>query len=196
MAKKLTKQEKIRNLIEQFRSAARNYAPSPGKAKQKSEEWIHSQMSNIKSHRVAKPEPGKIYMFGYSAKYKDTLPYWDKYPLIICIGLSGKHMLGLNLHYIPPKLRQEYLEGLLKYLSNKIFSNNSRLRIDWSKVKDLRYSRHMIKMYLSENVRMGMQEVKPSEWVNVIYLRTQKFVNTEGKNISATRAYNDRNKRG
>lgn len=190
MPQEAQQKPEFKSIVDEFRSLVKLAKQNPSKSKKKSEEWIVGQMGRIKSHRVAKPSPGKLYMFGYDAKYKDKLAYWDKFPLMVCLGVSSTHMVGLNLHYIPPKQREEFLESLLRYASTKLITNKTALKIDWSKVKAFKGAHHMIKMYLASNVRLGMLEVNPRDWHNVIHLQTQQFV-SHGKNISATRAYND-----
>ena len=147
-----------------------------------------------KTHKVGRPTVGRLYMFGYDAKNKKTLPYWDKFPLIICIGVNPTHLLGLNLHYIPPKAREIFLESLLKFASTKSITNKTKLKINWSKIKAFPGAHHMIKMYLASHVRMSFMEVAPKDWHNVIHLQTQQFV-SNGRNVSAVRAYNDKRRR-
>lgn len=186
----MLRRKELKALIDEFRSQVKLANMNPPKSQKKSEAWIREQMKRIKSHRVQRPNPGRIYMFGYDAKYKDTLPYWDQYPLIVCLGSTATHMLGLNLHYIPPKARERFLESLLKFSSTTTITNKTKLKIDWSKVKAFPGAQHMIKMYLASHIRLGLMEVAPKDWHNVIHLKTQKFV-SKGRSISATRAYND-----
>ena len=61
---------------------------------------------------VARPELGKMYMYLYDAKYKETLPYWDRFPLIICFDLLSDGFMGINLHYIAPRYRTPLLLSL------------------------------------------------------------------------------------
>lgn len=190
----MSKRDELKALIDEFRSQIKIAKQNPSKSTKKSQEWIYGQMKRIKSHKVAKPTVGRLYMFGYDAKYKDVLPYWDKYPLIICIGVSPTHMLGLNLHYIPPKAREIFLESLLKFASTTNLTNKTKLKINWSKIKAFPGAHHMVKLYLASHVRLGIMEVAPKDWHNVIYLQTQQFV-SQGRNISAARAYNDRHRK-
>ena len=39
------------------------------------------------------PEAGKLYLYAYDAKNKDTLPVWDKFPLILCLGSKVAKMV-------------------------------------------------------------------------------------------------------
>ena len=62
---------------------------------------------------------GNMFMFFYDPKHKDTLPYYDSFPLVIPFSRAEKGFLGLNLHYIPPILRAKLLEGLLETTNNR-----------------------------------------------------------------------------
>ena len=165
----------LKSLVNDFRNQVKISKQNPNKSKAKSAEWIAGQMKRVKSRKVGKPAVGRLYMFGYDAKNKDTLPYWDKFPLIICIGVTPTHLLGLNMHYIPPKAREIFLESLLKFASTKVISNKTKLKINWSKIKAFPGAHHMIKMYLASHVKVGFQEVAPKDWHNVIHLQTQQF---------------------
>jgi len=82
------------------------------------------------------PEAGKLYLYAYDAKNKDTLPVWDKFPLILCLGSkvakNGNLLFyGLNLHYVPPRVRQEFLEIMLVYSSTKRLTDKTKLNVDW-----------------------------------------------------------------
>lgn len=185
---KLNKQERQLLMINSFRSSIREKIRNEGAAvNNKSSKWfVETIKKSVKGHKVVKPTPGKIYTYVYDAKHKDTLPYWDRYPLIIYLGL-GKHnlMYGLNLHYIPPKARQQFLEELLKqYASTTTITNNTKLKIDWSKVKGFQGADKMIKAYLPGHIRGTITEIAPKDWANIIMLPTQQFM-SKGKRFSA-----------
>ena len=57
---------------------------------------------------------GKMCMFFYDPKHKDTLPFYDSFPLVIIIGKAKGGFLGMNLHYLPPVLRAKMLDGLME----------------------------------------------------------------------------------
>ncbi|WPK35404.1 DNA end protector protein [Escherichia phage AV115] len=184
---KLNKQERQLLMINSFRSSIREKIRNEGAAvNNKSSKWfVETIKKSVKGHKVVKPTPGKIYTYVYDAKHKDTLPYWDRYPLIIYLGL-GKHnlMYGLNLHYIPPKARQQFLEELLKqYASTTTITNNTKLKIDWSKVKGFQGADKMIKAYLPGHIRGTITEIAPKDWANIIMLPTQQFM-SKGKRFS------------
>ena len=65
------------------------------------------------------PLIGSMNMFFYDPKTKDTLPFYDRFPLAIIVGPAEKGFYGLNLHYLPPILRAKFLDALLDITNNK-----------------------------------------------------------------------------
>lgn len=195
---KLTRREREVMMINSFRQSLRkNIATSKiAGAKDKSQKWFNETIKQgVRGHKVSRPTPGKLYAYHYDAKHKDTLPYWDRYPLIIFLGFatstkSGTLLMhGLNLHYVPPKARQEFLESLLKqYASTPVLSNSTKLKIDWSKVKGFKGADQMIKAYLPSHIKGQLIEVKPADWANVVMLPLQSF-QSQGKPFSANKVW-------
>ena len=55
---------------------------------------------------VQRFELGKMYMFMYDRpKGKDKLPYYDYFPLTICVKRYPTGFMGVNLHYLAPRYR-------------------------------------------------------------------------------------------
>lgn len=195
---KLTRKDRELIMINSFRSSLRkNIATSKiAGSKDKSVKWFSETIKQgVKGHKVSKPSAGKLYTYNYDAKHKATLPYWDRYPLIVFLGWytsprSGTLLMhGLNLHYVPPKARQQFLEDLLKqYASTKTITNSTRLKIDWSKVKGFQGADKMIKAYLPSHIKGPIIEIKPSDWANVVMLPLQSF-ESKGKSFSAQKVW-------
>lgn len=91
-------------------------------------EWFRrkaSQLGNVNRREVMRDEQialknrpktgafGNMYMYIYDAKHKDTLPYYDAFPLVIPLGPAEGGFYGMNLHYLPPVLRAKALDALL-----------------------------------------------------------------------------------
>ncbi|AFU64087.1 DNA end protector [Salmonella phage STML-198] len=190
-ANKLSKQERQLIMINSFRSSLRDKIRNEGAAvNNKSAKWFSETIKkNIRGHQVTKPQPGKLYAYMYDAKHKDTLPYWDRFPLIIYLGMGKQGnstlMYGLNLHYIPPKARQQFLEELLKQYSNTpTITNKTKLKVNWSQVKGFQGADKMIKAYLPGHIKGSLTEIKPADWANVVMLPLQNF-QSKGKRFSA-----------
>ncbi len=197
MAKVDRAPKKKESLLQSFKAQMHELGRQPvAKNQRKSISWFKQRISNaIRSKKVQVPHKGNMYVFAYDAKGKAELPYWDKFPCIICLGQSKGYMLGLNLHYIPPKDREKFLTTLIKFSNTKTVSNSTRLIVDWGRVKNIKFSKHMVKLYIMKRIKGSLEEVKPHDWFNVIHMPLQQFVAKNGRNISAVRAYDDRYRR-
>lgn len=192
---KLSQADKKLLMVNSFRSSIRDKIRNDGAAtNNKSAKWFAETLkTGIRGHKVSKPMPGKVYAYIYDAKHKDTLPFWDKYPLIIYLGLgtqgSTQLMYGLNMHYIPPKARQQLLEDLLKqYANTSTITNKTKLKINWSNVKGYAGADKMIKAYLPGNIKGPMVEIKPDDWANVVLMPLQQFM-SKGKRYSSSKVW-------
>ena len=58
---------------------------------------------------VGSPTPGKVMIFQYTAKYRESLPFYDRNPLCYIIAVQGRVFWGLNLHYTKPQNRKAIL---------------------------------------------------------------------------------------
>jgi hypothetical protein len=128
--------------------------------------------------KVSVPELGKMYIFGYDAKYKDTLPYWDAFPLIIVIKKRGNRFWGLNLHYLPPTLRLRFLSKLMQYTNNKKMNASTRFKLTYTflaGVSSLKEFRPTIHSYLYDHTRTQFHLVKPEEWKYAAVLPIAKW---------------------
>lgn len=183
-------------LLDQFRESTKNI-PSTN-ARSKSMKWFEETARGIiKGNFTASQNlhVGRLYTYAYDPKTKEKLPYWDRFPLIIFLDYryarttGNMYFQGLNLHYISPRGRQEFLEELLyKYSSTETLGQNTRLNINWNAVKSMRGSTSMIKNYLPNHIRSGIKEIDPSQWGQVIHLPLQKFI-SDGRNYSAMSVY-------
>ena len=75
--------------------------------------------------------PGNMYLFAYDAKNKDTLPYWDKFPLVFPFKAVKGGFYGLNLHYLPYRLRAILMDRLLQFKNNSKFDETTKLKYSW-----------------------------------------------------------------
>lgn len=135
---------------------------------------------------------GNMYLFAYDPKHKDTLPYYDRFPLIFPINKAKGGFLGINMHYLPPILRAKLMDQLYTILNNKNFDETTKLQASYkilagaSKFKEFKPT---IKHYLNQHVRTKPAYINPAEWDIALFLPTQKFVGA-----SATKVYADSRK--
>jgi hypothetical protein len=137
--------------------------------------------------------PGNMYIFQYDAKHKDTLPFWDRVPLIFPFRKVKGGFYGINLHYLPLNLRAKLMDGLYDYTTNSRYDETTRINLSYrllNGVAKLRYFKPCIKMYLDEHVTTRFMYIYPSEWDIAIFLpiarfekRTANYVHAQSRNI-------------
>jgi hypothetical protein len=131
---------------------------------------------------------GNMYLFAYDPKHKDTLPYYDRFPLIFPINKAKGGFLGINMHYLPPILRAKLMDQLYTVLSNKAFDETTKLSASYkvlngaAKFKEFQPT---IKHYLNAHVRTKPAYINPSEWDIALFLPTQQFVGATASQVYA-----------
>ena len=137
--------------------------------------------------KKGKLAPGKMYTFGYDAKLKAILPYWDKFPLIICLDANKDGFMGLNFHYLSPVDRMKFLNKIMKFATQKgeveDMTDKASFNISWDAVKTIPNADKMIHKYLYGHVRTSLLEAPPNEWENAIFLPYQRFVGSTAKSV-------------
>ena len=136
-----------------------------------------------------RPRVGDMFMYFYDPKTKDTLPYYDRFPLTILVDRAPKGFYGLNLHYLPLDVRAKFLDALLDNLNNKRYDESTRFRLSYEMLKGaskLRAFRPCFKRYLSAHVRSRFAKVEAPEWEIATFLPTADF-----EKASSTEVYRD-----
>ena len=143
-----------------------------------SREWFMKKaqtMRGINRDELMKEEPlkrgarriiGSMQMFFYDPKYKETLPYYDRFPLSIILKPAKGGFLGLNLHYLPPILRAQFLDALMDNVTSKK-SEDAKFELTvklLASTSSLEFYKPCIKHYLNEHVKSKFAEVKAPEW--------------------------------
>jgi len=157
---------------------------------QQSRDWFRkkaTQLGNVNRNALMREDPvtirnrtiiGGMFMFFYDPKGKDTLPYYDSFPLVVVIGPADGGFLGLNLHYLPPILRAKFLDALLDYTNNKRYDKSTRFRLSYNLLKraaKMKYFKPCVKHYLNEHVRSRFAKVPAPEWEIATFLPTADF---------------------
>jgi hypothetical protein len=128
--------------------------------------------------KQAGASPGDMVMYTYNPKGKDTLPYYDIFPLTIVVGPAKNGFYGINLHYLPPQVRAIFLDKLGDTINNKKFNATTRFKITYKLLmatKNYKYFKPCFKHYLSANVTSNIMKVNAAEWNIAIFLQTAKF---------------------
>lgn len=121
---------------------------------------------------------GNMYMFIYDPKHKETLPYYDRFPLIFPINRAKGGILGINLHYLPPQLRAKLMDAIYDVASNENYDETTKLRLSYNILNSAsRYKefKPTVKHYLSSQLRTRLVYINPSEWDIALFLPTERF---------------------
>jgi len=130
---------------------------------------------------------GTMQMFFYDPKHKETLPYYDLFPLIVVIGPAEGGFYGLNLHYLPPILRAKMLDALMETANMKA-TDNAKFQITYKKlqaISKLKYYEPCFKHYLTKHVKSKFAEVPMPEWEIATFLPTAQFRKANSKKVYA-----------
>ena len=191
--------EKERQLRASFRAKVQD-SEDPDRAastNNKSIQWFQNTIKkSIDADPVQKPRVGKIYTFTYLAKHREVLKYWDRFPLSVCFSVGNDLWRSINLHYLPPKMRAEFLEELLVEYANSPtrregrVSDRTRLNINWNKLKqfDRRIAEHAITSYLYTHIKTPIMEVPPEDWHHIVGMPLQQFM-SQGQRFSARKVW-------
>lgn len=129
--------------------------------------------------RKAKPQVGDMCFYFYDPKHKETLPYYDRFPLTIIVEPAEGGFYGLNLHYLNPIARARFLNELMKLAPKSGIDDTTRLkrmRYDLLKgVQKYREFKPCFKRYLFTHVKSQFARVPMTDWESAIFLPVQQF---------------------
>jgi hypothetical protein len=121
------------------------------------------------------PQLGRMYLFFYSPKTAATLPYYDRFPVIFLMKIEREYFQGLNLHYLPLDIRQDFFTRIQERKNKSVYDKQTYLRLDYDYLKSFRKYRAFkpcFKQYSLSNVRGRIVNVPSSEWEIVMNLPT------------------------
>ena len=136
--------------------------------------------------RKKSPFYGRLNMFFYDPKFKKTLPYYDTFPLVLPLEPYSDGFLGINLHYLPMKLRLQLLDRLVDYSNNTKFDESTILDVDYSRLKNINLIKPTLKRYLAGRVKTQFRRIDADEFTVAALLPVQRF-----KKASAAEVYKD-----
>lgn len=121
---------------------------------------------------------GSMYMYFYDPKHRETLPYYDAFPLVIMVEPAPKGFYGINLHYLPPALRARMLDALMDITTNKKYDETTRFKLSYQLLKSsskLKWFAPCFKRYLYEHIEASPVMVPADEWEIAVFLPTEQF---------------------
>lgn len=154
--------------------------------------WYSSKIRELKSitqadlmrHKAmytTKPKRGEIYCFGYDPKYKDTLPYYDTFPLVLPLSADDESFLGLNFHYLSPKDRFFLLQAIQKH-----GRGIHKMNVTWDIVASFANSKkvqHCLKRYLFSHMQTPMRRIRQEDIPTALLLPVEQFVKASKQTV-------------
>jgi len=153
----------------------------------KANQWYTNiVLGNRKQVKPSRVTLSNMYYFKYFAKYyhdvrnadgTPRLPYYDQNPLSIIIDFDPKHQLflGMNVHYIAPRRRYDFIYDALRVNGANIYTQKPiNIPYVWVKQRhaDLLVMTHKyIPQRMSQITRIPLLE-----WENAIYLDSPKWI--------------------
>jgi hypothetical protein len=123
--------------------------------------------------KVKRILPGTMLFYHYNPKYKDSLPQWDAFPLVIVLDVYDDGFLGLNLHFVPPPVRQKIFLAFLDVLKTSGKNDKKHILLNYSIAKTVvatKYFGPMIKRYLYSQFIVPPKLVPYDMWEDVLFL--------------------------
>ena len=132
------------------------------------------------------PKPGDLMMYFYDPKFKQELPYYDRFPLTLLVQPAKGGFHGLNLHYLSPGVRARFLDELME-LAPKNMTDTSRLtRMRYNLLKGVTKYKEFkpcFKHYLMDHVESQIVRVPMTEWQIAIFLPTEQFKKVKAQSV-------------
>ena len=156
----------------------------------RSRDWYYDK---LRRHKGATPERmlkdekvknkrrpllGRVFFFKYDPKTKADMPYYDTFPMVIMLERTKKGFVGLNLHYLPPKIRAMFFDTVMETLNNNKLDESTKFKLTYKKLKAASKYRAFApcyKNYLYSHVRSNFAEIHPDEWEMAMFLPSDQF---------------------
>ena len=120
------------------------------------------------------PSKGRLNFFFYDPKYKQVLPLYDRFPLVLPLETIPGGFMGLNFHYIRPVQRISLLNNLQRFATGGM-KPSTRIDATYDGIKGVRITKNMIKKYLYGHVRSSFLRVDFDEAALAVMLPVQQF---------------------
>jgi len=125
-----------------------------------------------KKQSISKIEPGIMATYFYDPKWKKILPYYDRFPLILCVKMYKDGFLGLNFHYLHPIMRAKLMDSIDKVNE-----------INWNNVSKIKQIRPTVKRYLYKHINSKVVILDDEEKELALFLPLERFEKQDKKKV-------------
>ena len=110
------------------------------------------------------------------------MPHYDRFPLVVILEKEETGFLGLNLHYLPYRLRAMFFDMLHSTrLLRSTDPFRTRLLVTYKMLKSVtKYKafKPCVKRYRHSSVRTALLQVAETEWDVALFLPVEQFAKT------------------
>ena len=143
------------------------------------EELVQADEATTRSpQQIRGLRAGRMYMFAYNPKLRKTLPVYDRFPMIFVLEFRRQSFLGINLHYLPIKLRAALFNELTILMNTQNLNENTRLRLSYQIIKNATKFHNalpLVREYDNKYVRSRLLEVHARDWEIALFLPAEQF---------------------
>ena len=112
-------------------------------------------------------KPGDFIFFGYTARYPERYPYYDRRPLAFILDMKGDKMFGCNVHYLNPDIRDSFAQTMI---------NKTAIQVPGPFKKTLH-------SYFYSNISGIVYSIPENEYGDIARLVTENFVDPDGMSV-------------
>ncbi len=177
--------EELPNVVDRIKSGTKE---QKARLERTSIEWLNERISQLKNGGVPKDSyprtyselHGNMFFYRYDAKWKDKLPKWDKYPLVIILEIYDDGFLGLNTHYLTGQEKTALVKALLQLRNYNASQDRMIIEAKYNtlinNIKRYPNFKECLKRYLTSHIQTRILMMRPHEWGYALYLPLEEFV--------------------
>ena len=115
-----------------------------------------------------RPIYGILNLYAYDPKLKESLRYYDVFPLVIPVQRLPGGFLGINFHYLSIPLRLQLMEKIAP------MSAENRI-LGWNRVSRFRLVKPCVKRYLTRHVQSRFLKIQDEDMPIAAMMPIQRF---------------------
>lgn len=142
---------------------------------------------------AGRAEPGFFYFYMYDPKGKVEMPYYDKFPFVLCLDAKDGYFRGLNFHYLDYLNRAKLFDLFYPLREGRVSRPDvrdirMRLRLSYhllDATAKYKAFRPCFKKYLVQHVETPMLKVGAKEWDLSLFLPVHTFMKQPAERVWA-----------
>ena len=130
---------------------------------------------------------GNLYCFYYYPVHFDPKTFWDAFPMVFVMERHKDHIIGCNLHYIPPQWRYRVMLKMLPLLCKRgDMEEGTYFRLVYNIIKSVRGLQPIaasLHRYNYTSLRSRFFRIPPRQWELAIWMPTDRFIGKQRQGV-------------